>query len=62
MLSTATTSTETSMSTLRVGGGMSSGGVTTMTASSTVPPAMTSAGIHWRREYQESCHYQRPQR
>jgi hypothetical protein len=60
MLSTATASTETSMSTLHMANGMSSGGVTTMTASSTVPPAMTSAGIHWRRDRQESCHYQRP--
>jgi hypothetical protein len=63
-MTTSTASTETSVSTLNMAGrGMSSYSMpTSVTAVSTMTPAMTSTGIHWRRNCQKSCHHQRSKR
>jgi hypothetical protein len=55
----STASTETSMSTLNMAG---LGMFDSMPAMSAVTPAMTSTGIHWRRNCQKSCHHQRSKR
>jgi hypothetical protein len=57
MMTTSTVSLETSVPAFDMtGGGMSSDGMPTMA------PAVTSTGIHWRRNRQKSCHHQRSKR
>jgi hypothetical protein len=64
LMTTSTAGTETSVSTPNMAGrGMSSDSMpTSVTAVSTMTPAMTSTGIHWRRNCQKSCHHQRSKR
>jgi hypothetical protein len=60
MMTTSTACLETSVPAFDMtGGGMSSDGMPTMSA---MAPAVTSTGIHWRRNRQKSCHHQRSKR
>jgi hypothetical protein len=63
MVTTSTASTETSVSALNMASrGMFDTMSTMVTAMSAVTPAMTSTGIHWRRNCQKSCHHERSKR